>query len=413
MPVTFTTPLMNLVLPTVGPSGQVGPTYATNLNTALERVDAHDHTSGNGQPLSQAAFIITDSFDMNSFDIVELGASRYTSKVAVTAQASAVYVVGGDLYFNNSAGVPIQITAGTGINLTSLGTIGGDYSTSTASVIYTDSTKLFLFKQSPTLTANLACGPVFIYENTAASNYTKLQNPAGLGSNQTITFFNGLPLSTLPVKISSTGVLSSTQVITADIADSNVTTIKIADSNVTTAKIADSNVTTTKIADSNVTTAKIADNAVTPAKLGRNEAESLGSGTFSMTGTTYTPVTNLSVSFTTTGRRLRMWLMPSSTSFVSYWGLERAITAGDFSPRSVKIRVRQDGATTVGEHEATANFGNPEGTTQTGSSLYNVGFVLANVSPAAGTYTFSVEVAGGDSNISAFVRNCTLLVEEL
>jgi hypothetical protein len=37
---------MNLSLPTV--SVTIGPTWATQLNTALETVDVHDHTSGKG-----------------------------------------------------------------------------------------------------------------------------------------------------------------------------------------------------------------------------------------------------------------------------------------------------------------------------------------------------------------------------
>ena len=61
MAITTTTTNMLLVLPT--PGQQLGPTWATNLNTALELVDEHDHTSGKGKKIGVAALTIDADLD--------------------------------------------------------------------------------------------------------------------------------------------------------------------------------------------------------------------------------------------------------------------------------------------------------------------------------------------------------------
>lgn len=126
----------------------------------------------------------------------------------------------------------------------------------------------------------------------------------------------------------------------------NVTKIgtsNIAASAVDTANIAASAVTGAKIQAAAVTTAKIADGVVTPAKI-----ESVGQQTSTavtaevIDSTSYTDMTNLSVSITTTGRPVMIFLQSSSstniqsltmnpdlgatTDYTSYIKLKRATT---------------------------------------------------------------------------------------
>lgn len=122
--------------------------------------------------------------------------------------------------------------------------------------------------------------------------------------------------------------MAADSVGTTQIVDSNITTAKIADSNVTTAKIADDSVTTAKILDSNVTTAKIADNAVTKDKLkaitvttdgsdpgegGVSKSTGYTGSSFSTTSTSFVDVTNHSLTITTTGRPVAIFLESNST----------------------------------------------------------------------------------------------------
>ena len=81
-------------------------------------------------------------------------------------------------------------------------------------------------------------------------------------------------LSTGVVHSSSTGLLTSSLIVTGDISNNVVTTDKIADSNVTTIKINDNAVTTVKIDSNAVTSAKINDNAITTVKIDSNAVTS-------------------------------------------------------------------------------------------------------------------------------------------
>lgn len=108
-----TTTFMLLDLPTV--SVTLGPDWATDLNTALERVDAHDHTSNKGKRITTAALNIDDDVDMQLAALDNVHAVRFEDlDVTLTGAVNSpsTYVVTGDLYFTNSAGVAVQITDG-------------------------------------------------------------------------------------------------------------------------------------------------------------------------------------------------------------------------------------------------------------------------------------------------------------
>lgn len=106
------TPYMNLSLPT--PTVTIGPDWAEQLNTALEDVDAHDHTSGKGRPITTSALNIDAELQMNGFRLQNL------PSLQLNELGSAVSGVGyenslssdGDLWFTNGAGIPVQLTSG-------------------------------------------------------------------------------------------------------------------------------------------------------------------------------------------------------------------------------------------------------------------------------------------------------------
>lgn len=120
MPIT---PNMNLDLPT--PESTVGPDWAEALNTALTAVDSHDHSDNNGTKVTQAGIEFTDTVDVNQ------QALDNVKQVNLSAQASVVgtgilYRVGSNLWFNNGAGVAIQLTSGSSVNASGTGTISLD-----------------------------------------------------------------------------------------------------------------------------------------------------------------------------------------------------------------------------------------------------------------------------------------------
>jgi len=168
------TPNMNIILPT--PEVTTGPEWANQIVDAFDTVDAHNHTAGNGVPIPVAGLNINGDLDFNSYNITSLRSTRYDdwpSPLVTLSDKACVYFSGGDLFINNGAGTSVQITSGSGLNLASVGTIGGDYGAPgvTASAVYSDTTKTFTWTQAPTQAAKMAMGDLVVY------------NPAVLAGN--------------------------------------------------------------------------------------------------------------------------------------------------------------------------------------------------------------------------------------
>lgn len=244
MATTTTTPLMNLVLPVVG--SQVGPTWATNLNTAFDVIDTHDHTTGKGSKIPISGLNINADLNLSDKGVYNVGYSRHTnltSPLSAVTYPTTINTAAGELYYNDAAGNQIQLTSMGGINLASLGTIGGDYSTSTASLAYASISSLFTFTSSAGVYAKINTGDLKIYERVSSGKSVEIKTITGLGADYTLTLPAAVPLSTLPVKMASTGALSTSQIATADIANSAVGSTQIANDAVTTAKLANGAVT--------------------------------------------------------------------------------------------------------------------------------------------------------------------------
>ena len=211
------------------------------------------------------------------------------------------------------------------------------------------------------------------------------------------TWANGNVGST---NIATSGVdttnIAASAVTAAKIASDAVTTAKILDANVTTAKIADLNVTTGKINDLAVTTGKINTNAVTRAKLeafGQQISDSCGN--FTTTSATFTPVTNLSVSLTTTGRPVFLGLVADGNTTNSSWLSTNNGTSSTVAFFQGATQLTQ----AITSSAAATNATLPPG------SFWHV-YV-----PAAGTYTYTLQVAQSSSNTTT-VRYCKLVAFE-
>ena len=104
---------MNLNLPVV--TVTLGPTWATQVNTAFEDIDAHDHTSGKGLRVPTAGLNINANLDFNENAIISTQYVNYqqrTSSPSGVTFAASTSVFNGDLYYTNSSGVAVQVTSG-------------------------------------------------------------------------------------------------------------------------------------------------------------------------------------------------------------------------------------------------------------------------------------------------------------
>lgn len=109
----MSTSFMNLNLPTV--SVELGPTWASMLNTALTLVDSHDHSDGKGTRVKTAGLDINDDLDFNefrAFDLMSVKLAEQSATLTGASNAMSVFAFGGDLYFTSGAGVAVQLTAG-------------------------------------------------------------------------------------------------------------------------------------------------------------------------------------------------------------------------------------------------------------------------------------------------------------
>lgn len=108
-----TTTNMSLVLPT--PSITIGPTWAQDINDALELVDEHDHASGKGVKVKPNGMNINANLDFQENELENVGAVEFieqSSALSGALNALKVHSYAGDLYFTNSSGSAVQITDG-------------------------------------------------------------------------------------------------------------------------------------------------------------------------------------------------------------------------------------------------------------------------------------------------------------
>jgi hypothetical protein len=138
---TTQTPYMLLELPVVGPSGQLGPTWATNLNTALTSVDSHDHTTGKGVKITPSAININQNLTIGSYSLTDVKSLVTTNQSSVST-LQALYSKGSsaDLYWNDASGNIVRLTSGGAVNVSGAGNISGMGST-TAALTYNDTLK--------------------------------------------------------------------------------------------------------------------------------------------------------------------------------------------------------------------------------------------------------------------------------
>lgn len=184
--------------------------------------------------------------------------------------------------------------------------------------------------------------------------------------------------------IQSAGITGSTKLV-----DASVSTSKLASASVTTSKIADDAVTTGKIIDSAVTTAKIADNAITSAKApvggftsafyadasvtqakrsASNYQLSSSSGNSGQTtSTSFTDVTNLSVTITTNGRPVMVGICSDGTDNFSDMNSGGGV---------MNLQILRDATVILKKAAETSNY-------PTTPNLLEA--------PAAGTYTYKAQ----------------------
>ena len=215
------TPYMNLTLPTKG--GDAG-TWDTILNDALEAIDAHNHTTGNGRPIPSAGIGINADLTIAGYRLTNVdGVSMINRGALLSTGACEFFAFGGNAYFRSAGGLNVQITNGGALNMTTVGGIAGDYTSVSAEVAYSDAADSYTFKQQvgagARQYARMGSADVRLYEYKAhptagpPTNFVGLASPTGLAASYTLTMPAALPGATSLALVAASGAVSATNTV--------------------------------------------------------------------------------------------------------------------------------------------------------------------------------------------------------
>ena len=191
--------------------------------------------------------------------------------------------------------------------------------------------------------------------------------------------------------------VNSTKLGSSNIAALAIAEDKLQASAVTAAKIASSAVTAVKIQDGSVTRAKLA-------AVGQQLSSSCGASV-AVTGTTYTDITNLTVTITTSGRPVFIMLQPEITGDSSIY-CDRTNSGKQLADY---IKILKDSAD-LHVVEVLQTYGRSGSTMKMSVPISSVMFLDA---PAAGTYTYKIQAKGTTANERITFSHIKLLAYEI
>jgi hypothetical protein len=183
-------PNMGLIVPTV--ASEPGPEWAQDINASLSTIDQHNHSAGQGVQIQPNGLNINADLPFNSNNATILRSVRFAPQVAtlnLSTDIGCLYVVNNELYYNDvTGGHMIQVTLNGSVNA-GAGSITG-LPSGTASASYSAGT--FVFQSATSTSANIDGGSYVFRNNTAGSNGVTVNPPASIPSNY------GLFLPTIP-----------------------------------------------------------------------------------------------------------------------------------------------------------------------------------------------------------------------
>lgn len=375
MPDTTLSPNMNLIIPTV--SLDPGPDWANNINSSLSILDQHTHAPGSGVPITQDAISLTaalpsyDSLSFNSSNAYNLRSVRFVSQAAALALGTdlrCLYSVSADLYYNDGAGNQVRITQGGSVTGSS-GTITG-LPSGTASAAYSSGTFTF---QSATNTAANIDGGSYVFRNATASSFgLTLSPPNAMGANYALTL-PSLPGATSIMRLDTSGTMSASLVVDNSTIVISSNTLQVPNGGITRPKMV---------------------------AVGQQISSSCG--LYVVSTNTPAAVTNLSVTLTTTGRPVMVLIQ--SDAVASNNGCNVEVDGGVGGAAKTTLTYMRD-STDIGYYEYISSA-------STATRWPGMSFVLDT--PAAGTYTYSIEaVVIGSGSFSSTINFAVLVAYEL
>ncbi len=188
------TPGMGLIISVPGVT--TGPTWAENNEANNLTVDAHTHVSGQGFPVPTAGLNINATVPFGGYGTSSMGPLGLSAQSTTSSGTAALLDnFGGNLYWNNASGVPVQITSGNAVNVAAVGGITG-LSGTTGAFTYSDALKTFIATADTAKAAALDHGALTIREtNVLSAKGVTLASPTSLASDYSLSLPGSLPAS--------------------------------------------------------------------------------------------------------------------------------------------------------------------------------------------------------------------------
>lgn len=243
-----TTPNMNLTLPIV--SQTTGPTWANQINADLSVIDGHNHVPGSGAQIPSAALNINANVDFATNSAIGLNSTQYINQNAI-ASACALYAYQGELYYNDSSSVPVQITSN--------GSVVGPQGQWTnlappAEAAFNIGTGTFSFKSNSTTFGRLQAA-ILTLQATSTSNPISVIAPSATAAYNLTLPTTAAPQTGSLLSSDSSGTMSWV------VGDATVSVTS------STIGVAPLGITAAQLASNAVETLKIKNNAVTQIKM--------------------------------------------------------------------------------------------------------------------------------------------------
>lgn len=195
-------PNMSLPIPNVGIAP--GPDYATDVNNSLTTIDQHDHSPGSGVQITSDGISLTSNLPLNNNSLTLVKSINLQTQSSLSS-VLAIYTQGVDLWFNNAAGTPIQLTSNGAV----AGTPGAIANlVSPASASYVAASGVFVFQSDVNVAADIDGRSLFLRNNVASSKALNLIPPNAMGADYTLTL-PPLPVQTNVMTIGNSGSMSS------------------------------------------------------------------------------------------------------------------------------------------------------------------------------------------------------------
>lgn len=200
-------------IPVVGVT--TGPTFAVQINAAIAEIRAtvDAKVTPAGIDINADLSFLSGITRFAATDVERIAFDNKGAPIAAATFPTAVFVSGGDLFFNDASARQVQITAGGAVNVSTTGGItGAGYGTGGVELNYDSGTNSYRFRSGVGTDsfAAIECDDVILRDGSG--NTCRFVAPA-MAANYTLTVPAAVPGSTSLIQMDAAGALTASNAL--------------------------------------------------------------------------------------------------------------------------------------------------------------------------------------------------------